>query len=129
MTLNQAMRFSGSGMVAERTRMDVISANIANANSMKTPDQDAYRRQSVVLTGSDQGVKVSGVLKDMGSLRAVPDPSNPFADDKGYVYFSNVEPVTEMVNLMTANRSYEANIAAFNSVKSMVRAAMNIGKV
>ena len=129
MTLNQAMRFSGSGMMAERTRMDVISANIANANSMKTPDQDAYRRQTVVLSGSDQGVKVSGIQRDMGHLRAVPDPTNPFADDKGYVYFSNVDPVIEMVNMMTANRSYEANIAAFNSVKSMVRSAMQIGKV
>ncbi len=129
MTLLQAMRYSGSGMAAERTRMDVISANIANANSMKTPDQDAYRRQLVVLTGSDQGVKVASIQRDMGDLRAVPDPGNPFADDKGYVYYSNVEPVTEMVNLMTANRSYEANIQAFNSAKSMVRSAMNIGKV
>jgi flagellar basal-body rod protein FlgC len=108
--------------------MDVISGNIANANSMRTPDQDAYRRQMVLLTSSTEGVQVQQILQDQSPLRAVPEPDHPLADANGYVYFSNVDPVTEMVNLMSASRAYEANVAAFNSAKGMVRAAMQIGR-
>lgn len=109
--------------------MDVISANIANANSMRTPDQEAYRRKMVVLTKGDEGVTVQRIMDDEAPLRAVPEPDNPFADEQGLVYYSNVNPITEMVNLMTASRSYEANVSAFNAGKSMVRAALNIGRV
>lgn len=123
------MRASSSGLHAERLRMDVISTNIANANSMKTHDQDAYRRKMVVLVERPDGVEVQQIIPDQSLLRAVPDPDNPFADAKGLVYYSNVNPITEMVNLMTASRSYEANVSAFNASKSMVRAAINIGRV
>jgi flagellar basal-body rod protein FlgC len=129
MTLNNALKISSSGLTAERFRMDVISANIANANSVKTNGQDPYRRRMVVLYGDENGVKLGPVMKDMSELRAVQDPSNPLADDKGYVYYSNIEPVHEMVDMIGASRAYEANIAAFNSVKSMIKSALNIGKV
>jgi len=129
MTLNNALKISSSGLTAERFRMDVISANIANANSVKTSGQDPYRRRMVVLYGDENGVKLGPVIKDMSALRQVQDPSNPLADDKGYVYYSNIEPVNEMVDMIGASRAYEANIAAFNSVKSMIKSALNIGKV
>lgn len=129
MNLNQVMRVSSSGMIAERSRMDIASGNIANANSMRTPTQDAYRRQIVVLQGGDNGVKVRSVIDDETPLRADSDPHHPFADEKGLVYYSNVDPVFEMVNLMSANRAYEANIAAFNAAKGMVKAALQIGKI
>lgn len=129
MTLNQMLRVSGTGMVAERARMDVVSSNIANANSMRTPTQDAYRRQMVVLTGGEDGVRVEKIVNDPAPLRAVSEPNHPFADANGMVYYSNVDPVYEMVNLMSASRAYEANVAAFNSAKGMVKAAFQIGKV
>ena len=128
-TISNSMRAATTGLHAERLRMDVISANIANANSMRTPDQEAYRRKMVVLTNTDEGVAVRRILPDQAPLRAVPEPDNPFADEDGLVYYSNVNPITEMVNLMTASRSYEANVSAFNAGKSMVRAALNIGRV
>lgn len=129
MTLNQAMRVASTGLAAERFRMDVISSNIANANSIRTPNQDAYRRQMVILTGDESGVKVQRVMPDMSELRKVHEPGNPMADAEGFVYYSNVEPITEMVNMMGATRAYEANVAAFNSVKGMIRSALQIGKI
>ncbi len=129
MTLNQIMRLSSTGMVAERARMDVVSANIANANSIRTPNQDAYHRQEVVLQGGENGVQVQKIVQDPSPLRVVNEPGNPYADANGNVFYSNVDPVSEMVNLMSASRAYEANVAAFNSAKGMLKAAMTIGKI
>lgn len=129
MSLNAAMRASTSGLFAERTRMDVISANIANANSVRTDDEDAYHRQMVVLVEAEDGVKIGRIMPDKAPLKEVYDPSHPFANAEGVVFYSNVNPIVEMVNLMSATRSYEANIQAFNSAKSMVRSALNIGRV
>jgi flagellar basal-body rod protein FlgC len=128
-TLNGAMRVSATGLNAERMRMDVISGNIANANSMRTRTEDAYRRRMVVLETDGDGVKIRQIMEDPTPLRAVADPDHPLADAQGYVYYSNVNPVAEMVNLLSANRAYEANVAAFNSAKGMVRAALNIGRM
>lgn len=117
-------------MHAERFRMDVISGNIANANSMKLKGgPDPYRRREVTLTAGPEGVRITGVVEDKRDFKLVKDPGNPNADDNGYVTYSNVEPIYEMVNMMSASRAYEANIAAFNSTKSMLRAALQIGKV
>lgn len=128
-TLNGAMRVSATGLNAERMRMDVISGNIANANSMRTRTEDAYRRRMVVLETDGDGVKIRQIMEDPTPLRAVADPDHPLADAQGYVYYSNVNPVAEMVNLLSANRAYEANVAAFNSAKGMVRSALNIGRM
>lgn len=128
MTIGSAMRASGSGMHAERMRLDVISANIANANSMRTPEQEAYKRKIVVLEASENGVRIESVTEDDSPLRRVSEPDNPMANEEGIVFYSNVNPVMEMVNMMSATRSYEANIAAFNSTKSMLQSAMNIGR-
>lgn len=129
MNLNTAMRLSASGMSAERFRMDVVSSNIANANSMRTNGQDPYRRRVVELTTTEGGVQISGVVEDQTDFRRVYEPGNPNHDSDGFVTYSNVDPLKEMVDMMTATRAYEANIQAFNSAKGMVRAALNIGKV
>jgi flagellar basal-body rod protein FlgC len=129
MNLAKTLRVSATGLQAERMRMDVISANIANANSVQSPDEEAYRRREVILTGSTEGAKVERIAVDPAPLRRVAEPGHPFADAEGYVYYSNVEPVKEMVNMMGANRAYEANIAAFNAAKTMIRSALQIGKV
>jgi flagellar basal-body rod protein FlgC len=129
MNLNTAMRISSSGLAAERFRMDVISSNIANANSMRVNGKDPYRRRDVVLVGTEEGVRVQQVVEDQTDFRKVVDPGNPYADENGIVTYSNIEPITEMVNMMSASRAYEANIAAFNSAKGMIRSALTIGKV
>lgn len=121
------MRASSTGLSAERFRMDVISNNIANANSISTPDKEAYRRQFVIFSGDQNGVKIEQLVEDTGELRKEMDPGNPFSDAEGYVYYSNVKPIHEMVDMIGATRSYEANIAAFNSAKGMLRAALTIG--
>ena len=128
MTLSNAMRISSTGMTSERFRMDVISSNIANANSMRTADQDAYRRQMVILSGDESGVTIQRIMQDASPLRMVQDPGNPLADADGYVFYSNVNPVYEMIDMIGATRAYEANIAAFKSAKGMLRAALTIGQ-
>ncbi len=128
MTINSALRASASGLHAERLRLDTISGNIANANSMRTPTEDAYRRKMVILEPTENGVRVKQIVEDDSPLREAVEPENPYADANGIVYYSNVNPVFEMVNMMTATRSYEANIAAFNSSKSMLQAALSIGR-
>lgn len=128
-SLNSALRISSSGLAAERFRMDVISSNIANANSIGMNGSDPYRRRDVSLVGGDNGVQIAGIVQDQRPFRKAYEPGNPNADANGNVMYSNVEPIEEMVNMMSASRAYEANIAAFNSVKGMIKSALTIGKV
>jgi len=127
-SLGSSLRISSSGLAAERFRMDIISANIANANTMRVNGRDPYRRKDVEIVGDANGVRINRVVEDQREFRKVQDPGNPYADADGNVTYSNVEPIHEMVNMMGASRAYEANIAAFNSTKSMIRSALNIGK-
>ncbi len=128
-TLGQAMRVSSTGMAAERFRMDVISVNIANANSVKSGNQEPYRKHMVRLMGDENGVQVTGIDIDQRPLEVSHDPGNPLADQDGNVTKSNIQPIEEMVDMMSASRAYEANIAAFNTAKSMIKSALTIGKV
>ena len=109
--------------------MDVISSNIANANTTRVDGKDPYRRREVVLQSGGDGPQIVGLIQDQKPFREVVDPDNPNADARGIVTYSNVEPVMEMVNMISASRAYEANIAAFNSAKGMIRSALNIGKI
>lgn len=129
MTLTQAMRTSATGMAAERFRMDIISSNIANANTISSPGQEAYRGRRVILSGSEDGVKVAKIETDNRPLRMESEPGNPNADENGNVYYSNVQPLEQMVDMIGASRAYEANIASFNSIRGMIRSAMTIGRV
>jgi len=128
-SLNHAMRVSASGLHAERFRMDIISTNIANANSVAAPGQTPYQRQIVELSGGAEGVRVTRISRDTSPGRIEFDPNHPFRDSQNRVHYANVDPIKEMVNMLSAGRAYEANIAAFNSAKSMVRSALQIGKV
>ena len=128
-SLNDAMRISSNGLSVERFRLDVISSNIANANSIGVNGQDPYRRRDVSVVGGENGVQIQGVVEDQSPFRVVHEPGNPNADGNGNVTYSNVEPVQEMVNMMGAARAYEANVAAFNSAKGMIQSALTIGKV
>lgn len=128
-TLNSSMRISASGLTAERFRMDIISSNIANANSIGINGEDPYRRREVMLQGTSEGVRIVAIVPDKAPPRTEYDPTHPYADEFGVVKYSNVEPISEMVNMLGASRAYEANIAAFNSAKTMLKAALTIGRI
>lgn len=129
---------SASGIHAQRVRMDVIANNIANAESTRTPDGGPYRRQVVTfrtiyreVVGNrvvPGGVMVDGILEDPTDYRVVYDPGHPDADANGYVRYPNVNVVEEMVDMISATRAYEANVAALNATKSMIATAIEIGK-
>ncbi|HWR43173.1 flagellar basal body rod protein FlgC [Sporomusa sp.] len=144
MELFRAIDAAASGMTAERLRMDVISNNIANANTTRTAEGGAYRRQMVVFEprsgqasfgqilssqiDAGDGVRVTGIIKDNAPLKLMYDPNHPDANREGYVEMPNVNIVTEMVDMITASRAYEANVAAVNAAKSMAMKALDIGR-
>jgi flagellar basal-body rod protein FlgC len=143
MGISGAFAISASGLAAHRLRMDVISANLANAQSTSTPEGGPYKRQDVVLEsvpqpdfddllagegGQGTSVHVSRVVKDQQAPRQSYDPGHPHADKDGYVSLPNVNVVTEMVDLMSATRAYEANVAAINATKRVLQAALEIGQ-
>ncbi len=129
MSLIRSFAISASALTAERYRMDVISTNLANANTMRTNDQEPYRRKFVVLTQDGEGVRIQTTAEDPSPYRVVYEPGNPFADADGNVTYSNVNPLTEMVDLISASRAYEANLQAFNLTRQMLQSALEIGKV
>ena len=149
-----SLDLSSSGMTAERLRMDVISNNLANANTTHGPNGEPYRREEVVLspggvqTGSFDdalggaaqavagangtedlsGVHVTAIVPDQSPFKEDYDPGNPDADKRGYVRSPNISVVSEMVDMMGASRAYEANVTAIQSAKSMAERALDIGK-
>ena len=145
MGLFDAVSISASGLTAERLRMDVISNNIANANTTRTEEGGPYRRRMVVFQAregetssffdilqgkvqSGAGVRAVRIVKDASPLRQVYDPSHPDADQQGLVDLPNVNLVAEMVDLIAATRAYEANVTALNSAKTMAARALEIGR-
>lgn len=125
---------SASGISAQRTRMDVIANNIANADSTRTPEGGPYRRQRVTFqsvydqTMGNCGVAVQSVSQDPTDYRMVYDPGHPDADAGGYVKMPNVNVVEEMVDMISATRAYEANVTAMNATKSMIASGIDLGK-
>lgn len=132
-----AIDVSASGLSAQRRRLDTIADNIANAETTRTERGGPYRRRQVVFEeiasrelGQQgvKGVKVSQVTEDARSPRLVYRPGHPDADANGYVAMPNVSIVEEMVDMMSATRSYEANAAALNASKAMARKALELGR-
>ena len=127
-----SMDIAASGLMAERLRMEVISNNIANANTTKTETGDPYRRQSVVFApvesasrdgltvGDNAGVRVIGIESSQSEFPAVHNPGHPHADEQGMVRMTNVSIPNEMIDLITASRSYEANLKSITLLKEMV---------
>lgn len=142
-----ALENSASALTAQRLRMDTISENIANASTTRTEDGTPYRRKTVIfeaqngntpfssyLTKASQdrlssgGVRVSAIVEDQTPFKSVYDPGHPDADENGIVQMPNVDVVTEMVNMISATRAYEANITAINTTKALATKALEIGK-
>ena len=143
MDASTAFAISASGLRAQRLRMDVIAANLANAQSTRTPGGGPYRRRDVVLESTPQSdsfddllaggtpnaaVRVTRIVEDQRPPQLVFDPGHPDADQNGYVAMPNVNVVTEMVDMMAATRAYEANVAAVNATKRVLEAALEIGR-
>jgi len=125
---------STSGLIAQRTRLEVISANIANASTIVGADggYEPYRRRAVEFgagdptSGSPLGVHVSSIEEVDGPLQMKYEPDSPWANADGYVGYPNVDPVTEQMNAMEALRAYEANIAVVEATKSMMSVALQM---
>ncbi len=140
MSFFDALGASASALSAQRLRMDVISNNLANANSTRTQEGGAYRRQMVVFEsrgGQPQamdgdgraaplGVKVAQIIEDQSPFRMVHDPEHPDANAEGYVAMPNVNTIQEMTDMISATRAYEANVTVINSVKGMAAKALEI---
>jgi flagellar basal-body rod protein FlgC len=135
------LSIAGSGMSAEAERLSAVASNIANANSAVGAGGQPYRAREVVFqaasingdddsdTSSSQGlngVRVAAVVESDAPTHTVYDPGSTFADDKGYVQMPNVDPVDEMVNMISAQQDYQANLEAFNVAKSLALRTLSI---
>ncbi|HOJ09627.1 MAG TPA: flagellar basal body rod protein FlgC [Clostridiales bacterium] len=138
-----------SGLTAQRLRMDIISQNISNINTTRTSNGMPYRRK-VVLFGernnnmpfshflsessrnkflkTENGIRVTHIAEDTSPFKRIYDPGHPDADQDGYVLMPNVDIITEMINMISASRAYEANVTSINATKSMALKALEIGK-
>lgn len=143
MSFLSSLNIGGSALTAQRFRMDVISENIANAETTRTQNGTPYYRKTVVMKESEKsntfsnlisgttrnnGVEIAEVKKDDKALKLVYDPSHPDANEDGYVNYPNIDMAKEMMDMMSATRSYEASITTINAVKNMASSALQIGK-
>lgn len=133
MDLFTAMDISASGLRAQRTRMNVISSNLANAQTTRTKEGGPYKRRDVIFKESSfegqlASVEVDGIVTDSTPGKRIYDPGNPDADDSGYVTMPNVNMMEEMVNMINATRAFEANSIAVKSQKDMALKALTIGR-
>lgn len=145
MDILTAMSISASGLTAQRARMNVVSSNLANVQTTRTPEGGPYRAKSIVfmakpvpgdfkaalagkLSESMQGVEILGVIEDKEDFKEVYDPSHPDADERGVVLMPNINVMEEMVDMLSATRAYEANVTAINAAKGMALKTLEIGK-
>lgn len=151
MSIFHSFNISASGLTSQRLRMDVAASNMANAQTTRaTIDENGefqpYRRKMVAMQPNEQsfkhflhkaqagrkrpteGVKATHILHDQEPFKLVYEPTHPDANEEGYVYYPNVDPLKEMVDIMSATRSYEANVTSLNATKDMLLKALEIGK-
>jgi len=141
MSLFQIFNVSGSATSAQTQRLNVVASNLANADTVAGPDGRAYKARQVVFqtqlmgevvgTGGQAGaagVRVSTIAEDNTPGRRVHDPKHPSADAQGYVTYSNVNPVEEMVNMISASRSYQNNVEVMNTAKSLLLKTLQLGQ-
>ena len=140
-----ALRLNGDALSAQRSRLDVVSSNLANAETTRTPEGGPYRRRDVALATEvargrfggvlhdelmepTRAVRVEEVVADPSPPRMVFDPTHPDADPNGFVAMPNINAVEEMVNMVTVMRSYQANLSVFNSLREMTTRALTLGR-
>ncbi|SFT56116.1 flagellar basal body rod protein FlgC [Halomonas saccharevitans] len=134
MSMFSIFDISGSAMSAQSQRMNVTASNLANADSVAGPDGEAYRAKQVMFETRAQsrdgigGVGVREVVEDPSPMRMEYRPGHPLADDAGYVTMPNVDPAGEMVNLISASRSYQANVEVMNTNKQLMLKTLTLGE-
>jgi flagellar basal-body rod protein FlgC len=133
MSLFNIFNVSGSAMSAQAQRLNATASNLANADSATSASGQAYRAKQVVfeavpLEAGGTAVKVAQVIEDPSPLKQVYDPKHPMADEKGYVSMPNVNVVDEMVNMLSASRSYQTNVETMNAAKSLLMKTLTIGQ-
>jgi flagellar basal-body rod protein FlgC len=140
MSLLNIFDIAGSALSAESQRLNVTASNLANANSATGPDGQPYKAKQVVFATDPMGgassesgqhvggVQVTGVIDDPSPMKTVYDPSNPAAGPDGYVKMPNVDPVQEMVNMISASRSYQANVETLNTAKTLMLKTLTLGQ-
>jgi flagellar basal-body rod protein FlgC len=134
MSLSDIFTVSGSGMSAQSKRLNVTASNLANADSVTGPDGQPYRAKQVVFSAvpvdgvANSGVKVDRVVEDQSPPKLIYNPKSPVADANGYVAMPNVNPVEEMVNMISASRSYQDNVEVMNTAKTLLQKTLTIGQ-
>ncbi|MBC3870148.1 flagellar basal body rod protein FlgC [Undibacterium oligocarboniphilum] len=134
MSLFNVFNVAGSAMSAQSQRLNVVSSNLANADSVTSSDGSPYKAKQVVFSAvpvngtASTAVKVSEVVEDAAPPKLMYDPKHPLADEKGYVAMPNVNVVEEMVNMISASRSYQTNVETMNAAKSMLLKTLTLGQ-
>ena len=134
MSLFNIFNIAGSAMTAQSQRLNVVASNLANVDSATGPDGKPYHAKQVVFSTTPiagqagEGVKVSAVVEDTSPMKIMYDPKHPMADAQGYVTLPNVNPVDEMVNMISASRSYQNNVDVMNTSKSLLIKTLTIGQ-
>jgi flagellar basal-body rod protein FlgC len=134
MSLFQVFAISGSAVSAQSKRLNVVASNMANADSVAGPDGQSYKARQVsfeaqAVPGSEvAGVRVSGISENQAPGRRVLEPGNPMADADGYVTHSNVSVIDEMVNMMSASRSYQNNLEVMNTARTLLSKTLQMGQ-
>ncbi len=134
MSLLNIFNVAGSAMNAQSQRLNTVASNLANADSATSANGEAYRAKQVVFAATPvgengaTGVNVAAVIEDQSPMKMVYDPKNPLADDKGYVTMPNVNVVEEMVNMISASRSYQSNAEMMNTTKTLLLKTLNLGQ-
>ena len=134
MSVFNVFNIAGSALTAQSMRLNAVASNLANADSVAGPDGKPYRAKQVVFQATPlggveaQGVRVTQVVEDAAPGKLIYDPRNPAADDKGYVMTSNVNAVDEMVNMISASRSYQTNAEVMNTAKQLLLKTLTIGQ-
>ena len=138
MSLFNALNVAATGLAAQSYRLNVVASNLANADSATSSNGQTYRAREVVFAAQPlqargagagvDGVQVVGVVQKPGPLRMVYDPGNPLANKQGYVAYPNVNPVDEMVNMISASRSYQADVDVANTTKNLLLKTLTLGQ-
>ncbi|MBD3812935.1 MAG: flagellar basal body rod protein FlgC [Betaproteobacteria bacterium] len=134
MSLSNIFNVAGSAMNAQSQRLNTVASNLANADSATSADGTPYKAKQVVFAATPvgengaTGVNVAAVVEDQSPMKQVYDPKNPLADEKGYVTMPNVNVVEEMVNMISASRSYQSNVDMMNTTKTLLLKTLSLGQ-
>jgi flagellar basal-body rod protein FlgC len=134
MALSTIFDVAGTALTAQSKRLNVVASNLANADSASTSADTAYHAKQVVFqtlnlgSNADKGVKVSAVVEDPSPMHTVYEPNHPLANAEGYVTYPNVNPVEEMVNMISASRSYQNEVEVMNTTKSLLQKTLTLGQ-